>query len=104
LGQAAYERIRARMREEVARRPGSPTAAYWLAAAARSQGDLEGAWEAAEAGWVRASLAPDRGVALRADLDRLMMVAIVPERARATGQPGDALLLEWLKFKERWGD
>jgi tetratricopeptide (TPR) repeat protein len=104
VGQAAYERIRARMRDEIARRPGSATAAYWLAAAARSQGDLEGAWEAAEAGWVRAGLAPDRGVVLRADLDRLMMVAIVPERARATGQPGDALLLEWQKFKERWGN
>jgi len=104
VGLAAYQRIRARMRDELTAHAGSATAAYWLAAAARSEGDLEGAWEAAEAGWVRAGLAPDRGVALRADLDRLMMVAIVPERARATSQPGDALLLEWQRFKERWGN
>ena len=103
-GLAAYERILTRMRDEITARPDSATASYWLAAAARSQGDLEGAWEAAEAGWVRASLTPDGGTALRADLDRLMMVAIVPERAKATSQPGDALLGEWQKFKERWGN
>jgi hypothetical protein len=104
VGLVAYQRIRARMREELTARPGSATAAYWLAAAARSEGDLDGAWEAAEAGWVRAGLSPDRGAALRADLDRLMMVAIVPERARATSQPGEGLLLEWQRFKERWGN
>jgi hypothetical protein len=98
----AYERIRARMRDELTMRPGSSTAAYWLAAAARSQGDLQGAWDAAQAGWVRASLAVDRGAALRADLDRLMLVAIIPERARILGQPVDTLKFEWEKFKERW--
>jgi hypothetical protein len=100
----AYERIRARMREELTMRPGSSTAAYWLAAAARSQGDLQGAWDAAQAGWVRASLATDRGAALRADLDRLMLVAIIPERARILAQPVDTLKLEWERFKERWGN
>src|SRR5436190_1275023 len=67
--ETAYQRIRARMREELTTRPGSSTAAYWLAAAARSQGDPQAAWDAVEAGWVRASLAADRGAALRADLD-----------------------------------
>jgi len=103
-GLSAYQKIRARMRDELTAHPGSATASYWLAAAARSEGDLDGAWQAAEAGWVRAGLAPDRGAMLRADLDRLMMVAIVPERARATSQSGDALLLEWQRFKERWGN
>jgi hypothetical protein len=102
--QSAYQRIRARMRDELTTRPGSSTAAYWLAAAARSQGDLQAAWDAVEAGWVRASLAADRGAALRGDLDRLMLVAIVPERARLLGQPADTLKLEWEKFKERWGN
>ena len=97
-----YQRIRERMRDELTARPGSATAAYWLAAAARAQGDLQAAWDAAEAGWVRASLAVDRGAALRADLDRLMLVAIVPERARALAQPEDALRLDWENFKERW--
>jgi hypothetical protein len=97
-----YERMRARMREELAARPGSATAAYWLAAAARAQGDLQQAWDAAEAGWVRAPLALDHGAALRSDLDRLMQRAIIPERARAIGQPAETLRLEWERFKERW--
>ena len=101
---AAYQRIRGRMRDELTRVPGSATAAYWLAAAARAQGDLQAAWDAAEAGWVRASLAIDRGGALRADLDRLMLVAIVPERARELSQPADMLRLDWESFKERWGN
>jgi hypothetical protein len=99
---AAYQRIRGRVRDELTARPGSATASYWLAAAARAQGDLQAAWDAAEAGWVRASLAIDRGAALRADLDRLMLVAIVPERARALAQPEDTLRLDWENFKERW--
>jgi hypothetical protein len=102
--ESAYQRIRARMRDELATRPGSSTAAYWLAAAARSEGDLQAAWDAVEAGWVRAGLALDRGAALRADLDRLMLVAIVPERARMLGQPPENLKLDWEKFKERWGN
>jgi hypothetical protein len=100
--ESAYQRIRARMREELTTRPGSSTAAYWLASAARSQGDLQGAWYAVEAGWVRARLATDRGAALRADLDQLMLVAIIPERARMLAQPADTLKLEWEKFKIRW--
>jgi hypothetical protein len=102
--EGAYERIRSRMRDELIVRPGSSTASYWLAAAARAQGDLQTAWDAAEAGWVRGSLAADRGAALRADLDKLMLVAIIPERARADGQPVDGLKLDWEKFKERWGN
>jgi hypothetical protein len=101
--ESAYQRIRARMREELTTRPGSSTAAYWLAAAARSQGDLQGAWDAVEAGWVRASLATDRGAALRTDLDRLMLVAIIPERARMLAQPVENVKLDWERFKERWG-
>jgi len=100
----AYQRIRARMRGELTLRPGSSTAVYWLAAAARAEGDLQSAWDAAQAGWARASLAVDRGVALRADLDRLMLVAIIPERARMLGQPEENLKLDWDKFKERWGN
>jgi hypothetical protein len=100
--ESAYQRIRARMRDELTVRPGSSTAAYWLAAAARSQGDLQTAWDAVQAGWVRASLAMDRTAALRADLDRLMLVAIIPERARLLAQSPETLKLDWENFKERW--
>ncbi len=90
------------MEEELATHPGSGTAAYWLAAAARAQGDLQAAWDAALAGWVRAPLLADRGVALRADLDRLVLRAIVPDRAKATAQTPETLRQQWEQFKERW--
>ena len=69
------------MEAELRRDSASGPANYWLAAAARAVGDLDRAWSAASAGWIRASLAPDRGVALRADLDRLVTQAIIPDRA-----------------------
>ena len=100
--QGVYQRIRARMEEELAAHPGSGAAAYWLAAAARAQGDVQAAWDAAMAGWVRAPLASDRGVALRADLDQLVLRAIVPERARATAQTPESLRQQWEAFKQRW--
>ena len=68
----SYSRIVARMEQELRRDPASAPASYWLAAAARAAGDLDRAWAAASAGWVRAALARDRGVALRADLDKLV--------------------------------
>ena len=100
--QGVYQRIRDRMSDELAGHPGSAAAAYWRAAAARGQGDLQGAWDAAEAGWVRAALAVDHGVALRGDLDRLVLRGIVPDRARALAQPPEALRQDWERFKERW--
>ncbi len=98
----AYQRIRARMEDEIATHAASATAAYWLAAAARAQGDLQAAWDAAQAGWVRAPLAADRGAALRADIDQLVLRAIVPDRAKATAQTPESLRTEWERFKERW--
>jgi hypothetical protein len=100
--QTAYVRIRARMEEELAARPASGTAAYWLAAAARTQGDHQAAWDFAQAGWVRSALSGDHGAELRADLDRLVLRGIVPDRARATAQSPEALRAQWEQFKERW--
>jgi len=100
--QAIYQRIRTRMRDEIAVHPTNGTAAYWLAASAQAQGDLQAAWDAAQAGWVRAPMAPDRGVVLRADLDQLVLRAIVPDRAKVLGQPAEQLRAQWEQFKERW--
>jgi hypothetical protein len=100
--QGVYQRIRDRMSDEVAGNPGSRAACYWLAAAARGEGDLQSAWNAAEAGWLRAPLAADGGTALRVDLEFLVLTAIIPERARVLAQPPDALQREWEGFKERW--
>ena len=97
-----YQRIRDRMEEELAKHPASSAAAYWLAAAARGHGDLQAAWDAAQAAWVRAPLAADKGDALRADVDRLVERALIPERAKASAQPPQTFQQEWERFKERW--
>ncbi len=100
--QVLYQRMRARLDDELAQHPASSAAAYWVAAAARAQGDLQAAWDAAEAGWVRAPLAADHGASLRADLDRLVTRGIIPERSRLLAQSPQALQLQWDQFKERW--
>ena len=99
---AVYQLLRAKLEQELASHPGSGAAAYWLAAAARAQGDLQGAWDAAEAGWVRAPLMADHGVQLRADLDRLMQRLIIPDRSKVVVQSQESLRLQWEEFKTRW--
>ena len=58
---------------------------------------------------MRARVAADRGAALRADLDRLVATAVIPERARQmTGPTGDvkpaidAMTAEWEQIKALW--
>ena len=46
--QALYGMVRVRMREELGRRPSSAAASYWVAAAARGEGDLQAAWDEAQ--------------------------------------------------------
>ncbi|HEY1912038.1 MAG TPA: hypothetical protein VGG73_14025 [Vicinamibacterales bacterium] len=100
--QSRYQAIRTRMEQELASHPGSGAAAYWLANAARLQGDLSAAWDAAQAGWVRAPLGNDHGAALRGDIDRLVVEAIVPDRAKALAQTPETIRQEWEQFKEMW--
>jgi hypothetical protein len=104
-----YARVVERMRAEILAFPGSAAAGYWLAASLRASGEPDAAWHYAIAGWVRAALAPDRGAALRADLDRLVVQAIIPERAiQLAGSKGDSttarasMLSEWEAFKADW--
>ena len=102
-----YSRIIARMEQELKRDPASGPATYWLAASARAGGDLERAWAAASAGWIRAALGRDRGAALRADLDKLMTQAIIPDRAakappRDRRQAAATMAAEWEAFKKSW--
>jgi len=78
---AVYVRIGQRMNEEAAKDPGSSAARYWIIAAARNAGDLDRAWSGAIAAWILAPLGHDRGATLRADLERLVVQAIIPERA-----------------------
>lgn len=104
---AIYAAITERMQAELVRDAGSVPAGYWVVAAARGAGDLDRAWHAATAAWIRAVLAPDRGVILRGDLDRLVVHAIIPERAARLSprEPAVALtglLSEWEAFKASW--
>jgi tetratricopeptide (TPR) repeat protein len=104
---AMYDRIAERMSRELRTSPGSGVAAYWLAAAARGRGDVERAWQAALAGWMRAPQTAERGAALRADLDRLVVQAIIPERIARLGlkdstQALAGMLGEWEAFKVTW--
>jgi tetratricopeptide (TPR) repeat protein len=103
-----YSRVFERMRAEILAFPGSAAAGYWLAASLRASGEPDAAWHFAIAGWLRAALATDRGAALRADLDRLVVQAIIPERAIRLAAKGDtktataSMLSEWEAFKAEW--
>ena len=104
---AVFTRMRDRMTRELARNPGSAAAAYWSVVAARGAGDVLGAWDAAIAAWVRARLAGARSAQLRADLDKLVLEGIIPDRVRALaqdkrGQAESDLRTEWAVLKERW--
>jgi len=100
--QGLYQKVRDRMASELALNPTSAAAAYWAAAAARGQGDLQAAWDAAQAGWVRAPLTVEQGATLRGDLENLVQRAIIPERARLAAQSTDTLRMEWERFKQQW--
>ena len=98
--------ITTRMEDELRSDPGSAPANYWLAVAARAAGDLDAAWDAAIAAWVRATLGPGTEQ-LRADIDRLVMQAVIPERARAHRardqvDPTEAMRAQWESVKQQW--
>jgi hypothetical protein len=108
---AAYDRLIERMEGELRHDGASASAAYWVAAASFARGQIDRAWDAAIAGWVRALVtAADRSEALRPDLDRLVRDAIIPERVRRLPTAGTpegeqaqaGMLAEWELIKERW--
>jgi len=103
-------RIVSRMEEELQRAEESRVASYWLVAATRAAGDVERAWSAAIAAWVRAAQAGPKGAALQADLNRLVIQVVIPERARqlAANSPegaaasAAAMRKEWESLKQAW--
>jgi hypothetical protein len=95
------------MNGELALRPASPAASYWLVVALRGEGELQRAWDAAVAAWVRARLAGDRSPALRADLDRVVTQGIIPDRVSFIAHDqreatASQLRANWELIKERW--
>lgn len=103
-----YLEIEQRMATHLGQFPDSSAAPYWAAASALARGDLDLAWDLSVAAWVRAPMTVDKGAALRADIDRLVVRAIVPERVkRLPGSPdpqeaANSLLAEWELTKEKW--
>lgn len=102
-----YDRVMARMEEELRGDPGNAPANYWLAVAARGAGDLDRAWNAAVAAWVRATLKPESAQLLRGDLDRLVTEILIPERtrlrpAREQQESLTTLRAEWDLLKTQW--
>ena len=95
------------MEREQARNPGSRAASYWLVAGLRAQGDLDRAWQAAIAAWVRAPIAGPRALALRTDVDRLVREGIISDRGKeapdAEREAREATLrAEWELVKQKW--
>lgn len=104
---ALFTDLGKRMGDELLIEPGSPVANYWVVAAARGAGDLDRAWDAAVAAWVRAPLAPESADKLRADVDRLVTEALIAERARTRPareqqETADLLRAEWDLLKQNW--
>ena len=102
-----FGHMRDRMARELARNPGSAAAAYWVVVATRGAGDPVAAWDAAIAGWVRARIAGSRAATLRADLDKLVLEGIIPDRVQSMNpdkrmQAEADLRAEWAVVKERW--
>jgi hypothetical protein len=102
----AFTRIVDRMESELRVEPGSMIANYWLVVGARGAGDLDRAWDAAVAGWVRASLGNDTAD-LRAELDRVVLDALIPERSRTRPQreqaeAAETMRGEWDAVKSGW--
>ena len=99
--QDVYDRILRRMEDELRVDASNPTANYWLVVSARGTEDLDRAWQAAIAAWVRSSLAPDRATKLREDLDRLVTQALISDRVRA--RPGREQPEALTSLQAEWG-
>jgi hypothetical protein len=102
-----YERIGERMEQELREDPSNGVANYWQVVAARGAGDLDRAWSAAIAAWVKSTLNPMTAAQLRDDLDRVMEQALIPERARSSPvregvDPVETLRAEWSLVKDNW--
>jgi hypothetical protein len=103
----AFKRLADGMADELARHPTSGAATYWRVVALRGAGEAERAWDAAVAAWVRARLLGERSPAVRADLDRVVLHGIIPDRARdlpIDERPAaeSQMKADWELVKEKW--
>lgn len=105
---SVYRRLLDGADTEIAHQQESAAATYWMVAAATGAGELERAWSASIAGWIRARTWGPRGDTLRADLDRFVSQVLLPARARAIAPDSDArpvlktLLGQWEDVKKKY--
>lgn len=102
-----FRRLMDRMEDVLRQDPGNAAANYWLAVSARGAGDVERAWDAAVAAWVRAPLRPETAATLRTDIDRFVTTSLIPERARARPAKEQQVALtdlraQWDLVKQNW--
>jgi len=103
-----YRRLLDRMVLENRIGSGSAVASYWIVAATFGVDNVENAWDAAVATWIRAPLTPGDGVALRADIDRFVQEVIIPRRAWLASAGGevepvaDVFRRDWESVKQTW--
>jgi hypothetical protein len=107
LRRQAFDRVEARMRGELANDATSATATYWMVVALRGGGHQLRAWDAAVAGWARARLMGERTAAFRADINRLVLDGLIPDRVRdlpLEDRPAAEAQFkaDWELVKEKW--
>jgi hypothetical protein len=107
LRREAFERVGARMAQEIVKQSGSATASYWLTVSLRGAGNLPRAWDAAVAGWARARLMGDRTASFRSDINRFVLEGIIPDRVRPLPPEQRAAAeaqfkADWELVKEKW--
>lgn len=107
IARSLQTRIVRRMEDELHIDASATVASYWLAAAARGSGDIERAWDAAIAGWVRVSQLGPRAATARGELDALVTQAIIPDRARVVSPASPdaaaaAMRSQWAALKKAW--
>ena len=101
------ERLVRLMEREQAKNPGSRAASSWLAAGLRAQGELERAWQASIAAWVRAPIAGTRPSGCAPTSTGSCAKASFPTVARkppkTNASPREtSLRAEWELVKQKW--
>lgn len=102
-----FERVASWSLRAMTRDPQSASAAYWYVVALRGESEPQAAWDAAVAAWARARMMGDRAATLRADLDKVVLEGVLPDRVRQVAADQRAsvelqLKAEWEAVKEKW--
>jgi hypothetical protein len=104
-----YRRILDRVEQEVARNPASVAGNYWRSPPPAALATSTAPGNPQSPAGCAPSSRPTHAATLRTDLDRLVLTAIIPDRARSAGgrdqrQAADTMVTEWERFKSSWNE